>query len=250
MKRDIVGWRAILQGLIFPRHRCLLCRLEKKLDDAGLCASCRDQLSNLRDGWVACQFCATFIPAGKIVCTNCQHTRTGRWFDMARAALPYEGEVRECLHLFKYRGKSSFSRPLGLLMLEAVQNDARFQFLELVVPVPLHPAKLKERGYNQAKLLAEELARSLGLPLAADLLVREVNTLSQTGLTKKARAENLTNAFRLNKNGKIRHKRILLVDDIYTTGATVNACAQILKKGGADQVCVAACAAGKEQKNR
>ena len=249
MKPGIVGWRAVFKGLIFPRHRCLLCRSDKKTDDAGLCESCRHHLLGLREGWTACQSCATFIQTGKILCANCRSASTGFWFDAARAALPYEGEVRKCLHLFKYRGKSSFARSLGALMLEAIQNDTLFRCPDRVVPVPLHPAKLKERGYNQATLLAEEVARGLGLPLDPNLLVRKINTPSQTGLAKNARAKNLVGAFMLKENGKIRHRRILLVDDIYTTGATVNACAQILKKGGADYVYVVAAAAGKEQKN-
>ncbi|MDD2499145.1 MAG: ComF family protein [Desulfitobacteriaceae bacterium] len=249
MKPDIVGWQAILKGLIFPRHRCLLCRSDKKPDAAGLCESCRHHLLGLRDGWTACQSCATFLQSGKKLCANCRNVSTEFWFDTARAALPYEGEVRKCLHLFKYRGKSSLARFLGSLMLEAIQNDDRFHCPDRVVPVPLHPAKLKERGYNQAGLLAEEIARGLGLPLDSNLLVRQINTPSQTGLAKNARVKNLVGAFMLKENWKIRHKRILLVDDIYTTGATVNACAQILKKGGADYVYVAAAAAGKEQKN-
>ena len=115
--------------------------------------------------------------------------------------------------------------------------------------MPLHSSKLKERGYNQADLLANFLAKQLNLDFAPNVLVRTRNTLSQSRLNKKERERNLVNAFVVNKKNFVSKRVILLIDDVFTTGATVNACAQTLLQAGSKEVFVLTLAAGELSKN-
>jgi ComF family protein len=127
--------------------------------------------------------------------------------------------------------------------LGAALNDERLrdrQF-DLIVPVPLHPAKRRERGFNQAELLAESLTDRVSAPLRP-VLERTRYTTTQTAFDRSERMENLRGAFRLRKNSDVRHLRVLLIDDVLTTGSTLSECARVLKKAGATSVCAATAA--------
>lgn len=244
MGQIFADWCQALLDLIFPTCRCVCCGQESPLSPTGLCVACEKELKEAEQGWEICAGCPTFIPVGAKYCVNCRKGKD-HWFDAARAVFPYQGVVRKIIQDFKYRGVVRWHKQLGALMQEAVRRDSRFRDMGLVIPVPLHGQRKKMRGYNQSELLAREIARGLGLPVHTDILHRVADTPSQTGLNKKGRQENLQNAFQTVDNGQIQGKNILLVDDIYTTGATVEACSRILKVGGAKSVFVVTCAAGK-----
>jgi ComF family protein len=148
-------------------------------------------------------------------------------FDFARSAVLFTKTLREIIHHLKYSDRVSLARPLGDLLKDCLERE---QFTgTVIVPVPLHWTRLRIRGYNQAELIASRLNR----PLACDLLRRRKNTPSQTGLSRNQRKLNLAGAFdaRRRVSGSV-----IVIDDVYTTGATMNEIAKTLKRAGADRV--------------
>src|SRR5437867_5615939 len=168
---------------------------------------------------------------GVFTCANCAHRRI--YFDAAVAAYRGRGIVREIIHEFKY-GRQMHLRHLVARWLRAALNDDRLRDLhfDVIVPVPLHPARQRERGFNQASLLAELLSAQTSSP-ARPFLERIRYTTTQTALDRSERMENLHNAFRLRKNADVRGLRVLLIDDVLTTGSTLSECARVLKRAGA-----------------
>ncbi len=166
---------------------------------------------------------------------RCALCRLGaRAYEHAYCFGPYEGTLRELIHLFKFSGMRPLVRTLGAFVFRALPVDAEF---DLVTPVPLHWRKLWSRGFNQSALLAGYMAKRRGLPMVSALR-RKKNTAPQTGLTSAQRRKNLSGAVAVRRwaRARIRDKRVLLVDDVVTTGATGNACAAALKRGGARSV--------------
>ena len=159
-------------------------------------------------------------------------------FSFARSYGPFDEIFQKIIHLFKYRRKLSLSKPLAALMGATVRGDARYSPMEALIPVPLHSAKRRARGYNQSELLARDLSRTTGLPLLERVLVRALNTRSQSKLSLSGRMANVQDAFRVKAPRQIQDRQIVLVDDVLTTGATADACASALLKAGAAQVSV------------
>ena len=164
--------------------------------------------------------------------------------DFTRAAAygPYDGGLRELIHLLKYDHVRPAAHVLGRLLAQ-VFDDLQPAFgaqLPVVVPVPLHPSRLRERGFNQT----EEIVRTAlklhpGLKMSTDVLVRRRATASQIGLTRHQRRANLRGAFEVIGSEQIAARDVLLVDDVFTTGTTVSECARILRRSGASRVFVA-----------
>jgi ComF family protein len=148
-------------------------------------------------------------------------------FDFARSALLFTPALREIIHHLKYSDRVSLAKPLGDILTECLKREAFTG--NLVVPVPLHRSRERLRGYNQAELIASRL----GLPMTTRLLRRRKNTPSQTGLTRNERKRNLASAFEVRAELK---GTIIVVDDVYTTGSTMNEIARTLKRGGAERV--------------
>ena len=167
-------------------------------------------------------------------CANCAHRTI--YFDAAVAAYRGRGIVRQMIHEFKY-GRQIHLRHLVARWLHAALDDERLcgRRFDVIVPVPLHPARQRERGFNQASVLAELLSAQTSIP-AKPVLERIRYTTTQTALDRSERMENLHNAFRLRKNADVRGLRVLLVDDVLTTGSTLNECARILKRASAFSV--------------
>jgi len=167
-------------------------------------------------------------------CANCAHRTI--YFDAAVAAYRGRGIVRQIIHEFKY-GRQIYLRHLVGRWLNSALDDERLRqsHFDVIVPVPLHPTRRRERGFNQASLLAELLSAQTSIP-AKPLLERTRYTTTQTALDRSERMENLHNAFRLRKNADVRGLRVLLVDDVLTTGSTLNECARILKRASAFSV--------------
>jgi len=159
-------------------------------------------------------------------------------FAAARAAVLFEGPVRDLVHRFKYGNKVQHARPLGLLTAHRTGSSAEAFAGDLIIPVPLHLKRLRQRGFNQAILLADLAARKWQLPLSRDNLRRTRWTEPQITLSAAERRENVRGAFALRDAGEVKNRRIILVDDVYTTGSTVAECAGTLKKGGAAAVLV------------
>jgi ComF family protein len=154
----------------------------------------------------------------------------GRGFDEAFCYGAYEGTLRKLIHLFKYSGMRRLAQPLGALLADALPRDRQF---DLVTAVPLHWRRRWQRGFNQAELLGKVIARARGIP-ASRVLRRASATRAQAGLSNSQRRENVSGAFLARR--RVPGLRILLVDDVMTTGATAGACARALKKAGAKSV--------------
>jgi len=164
-------------------------------------------------------------------CANCAHREIH--FDAAVAAYRGRGVVRQIIHEFKYNHQIHLRHLVARWLCAALDDERlRGRRFDLIVPVPLHPARERERGFNQASLLAELLARHGSMPVKA-LLERIRYTNTQTALDRSECMENLHNAFRLRKNADVRGLHVLLVDDVLTTGSTLNECARVLKRAGA-----------------
>ncbi len=200
-----------------------------------LCNSCEAKIVR-----IVAPFCETCSEpfegsiTSAFTCANCAH-RT-MYFEAAVAAYRGRGIVREIIHEFKY-GRQIHLRHLVVGWLRAALDDKRLRdvSLDVIVPVPLHPARQRERGFNQASLLAELLSAQSSIP-SRPLLERIRYTTTQTALDRSERMENLHNAFRLRKNADVRGLRVLLIDDVLTTGSTLSECARVLKRAGAMSV--------------
>jgi len=161
---------------------------------------------------------------------RCALCRSGlRGFDAAYSFGAYEGVLRELIHLYKYGRVRTLARPLSGLLAQALPRDEAF---DAAVPVPLYWRRRLQRGFNQAELLARGLSRRTGIPVVK-ALGRVRATPTQAGLSNSARRQNVTRAFRARS---VQGKRILLIDDVMTTGATAGACALALKQAGARRV--------------
>ncbi len=167
-------------------------------------------------------------------CSLCRLGLTG--FDTVYTYGSYDAALRQLIHLFKYNEMRPLAKPLGALLARAIPREQSF---DLIVPMPLHWKKRWSRGYNQSELLAREIARRWGVPVRK--IVRRVKpTAPQAGLTNSKRRLNVRGAFASSAN--LKGLRVLLVDDVLTTGATASACAKVLKRAGASHVTVAAVA--------
>ena len=142
----------------------------------------------------------------------------------------------EAIHRFKYNGKISIGETLGKMMAEFPYQEFDISDYSLIMPVPLHPKRLRERGFNQSVILAREISRKFRVALDFMTLRRDTYTEPQVSLGKKDRAANLRGAFSVHDAGRVAGKRIILVDDVYTSGSTVKECARVLMKNKADTV--------------
>ncbi len=202
------------------------------------CARCTTELRPI--GAPQCEMCgAPFDPLAYSapICAECRDKTPP--FLAARSAFHFEGPLRVAIHRFKYQEKTALAGRLAPFLAQAIARDAILSDFspQALVPVPLHRARHKKRGFNQSLLLARELGASLGVPVA-ELLKRTRDTPPQVGLNRKQRAENVRGAFildaaRFEQNGA----RILLIDDVFTTGATLRECARSLKIAGAGEIC-------------
>jgi ComF family protein len=156
-------------------------------------------------------------------------------FTKAWSLYPYETPLREAIALLKYRGKYGMASPLCRLLMAALPASLD---VDVVMPVPLHPARLRGREYNQSLLLAQAVSRQLAKPLSYSNLIRVIDTAAQTTLPRSARLSNLRHAFRLRTPRTVQGQRVLVVDDVFTTGTTLHECAKTLRKAGAGDVYV------------
>lgn len=233
-----------LLDLLFPPNlACAFCGNRLTGGENGICRQCEEQITFLHEP--LCGLCSKPLIQGTKggICSECCRNTT--YFDFVRAAALYQGQVRHWLYQFKYGNQKGFSYPLGQLLLRTVETNIAFIRTDLIVPVPLHKERLKWRGYNQSLLLARELEKQWGkAPVAEEVLQRIHDTTPQSQLSKEQRRSNLKDAFLVNDSQKLFGKHVLLVDDIFTTGATANSCAKALKAAGAKWVGVLVVARG------
>lgn len=221
---------------IYP-PRCLGCG-DLVDSDFGLCGTCWADTQFI--GGTTCDMCGVPLPGlmenGPIHCDSC--IKTPRSWSQGRAALIYGGMGRKLILRLKHGDRQEIARPAAAWM--HLSNKEILTEKTIIAPVPLHWVRLAKRRYNQSALIAKSLAELSGLDWCPDLLQRLRNTPSLDGKSEQQRAEILTGAVKV--NAKRRHRiigrRVLLVDDVMTTGATLEACASVCRAAGADDVCV------------
>ncbi len=212
--------------LVLPRI-CILCG--RGLIEKWFCRDCLSGMEKIEGPM--CTKCG--LPfgskaAGDHLCAECVRKRPP--FVAARSAFFYKGSVAEAVQALKYSGISGLAVPLGNLIYERLGPFRGFHF---VVPVPLHKKRLKQRRFNQSLLMARVVAKAAGLTLDYKSLRRVVHTGPQTGLKREERQKNVRRAFELTGAERFMDKKVLLIDDVYTTGATVKECARLLQRAGA-----------------
>ncbi len=225
-------------SLFYPEV-CQTCGLERATPPEGyVCRTCRGTVQAL--GPPCCERCGLPFEGELTTAFTCGFCReTPPAFLYARAAAAAKGILIDVIHRYKYQRRALWFEPfLAELLLEAAAPRLREENWDLIIPVPLHPHKLREREFNQAEHIARPLAKFLQLPIDSRSLIRILPTPSQTHLSREARAANMRGAFSVHKPQNIRNKRIIIVDDVFTTGATTNACAKALLKAEAAEVCV------------
>jgi len=220
-------------SLLYPAT-CVVCSANVARAEY-LCGDCQQRAPRIVPPF--CAKCSEPFPGAitqTFSCANCEHRVLH--FDCAVAAYRSRGLVRRLVHQFKYARQRHLRHPIAAWLRETLHDSRlRGRHFDLIVPVPLHPARQRERGFNQAELLADLLAASINLPTQT-VLERTRYTTTQTAYDRAERMENLHGAFRLRKNRDVRGLHVLLIDDVLTTGSTLSECARVLRKAGAVSV--------------
>ena len=244
-ERGFRGLTELVFPLIFP-DECRVCaETLREVSRVPVCARCLCDPQPLRAEYfcVACRtpFLNHFPLDESGRCPLCRLGLTG--FDAVYSYGSYEGSLRKLIHLFKYDKIYSLARPLAGFLARVLPRDERF---DVIVPMPLHWRRQWERGFNQSELLAGVIAKKWGVPMQR--AVRRVkSTAPQAGLTNAKRRANVGGAFAVKRNVRLSDARVLLVDDVLTTGATAEGCARALRAAGATQVDVLVIARVKER---
>jgi competence protein ComFC len=226
-----------LLGLVYPEV-CQLCRAEPANAAGGYVGTrCWSQVRFIRPPFCArCGLPYSGELTTPFVCTNCQ--KLTLHFSAARSAVIAKNAVLEAVHRFKYSGGVWFENFLANLLVREAAPALKNENWNYLVPVPLFPVKQRERGFNQADRLAAQLNHATGIPLLTNGVRRVLPTATQTLLTRDQRAANMKNAFAVTLGAKLSGKKLVVVDDVFTTGATTNAVAAVLRAAGAAEVAV------------
>ncbi len=217
-----------LLDIIFPPH-CAGCQK----GGAVLCSTCRASFTT--GAAPTCRQCGRPLPIIGL-CPYCRSYTTG--LSGLYAVGSFQGALRSCIHALKYDGNTRLADPLGEVLAEGYMHWRITA--DVMLPVPLHLERQRQRGYNHAQLLAEACATRVHIPLRNDILIRHRATSAQVGLNAQERQQNVTGAFECTpafKTGALSGRTILIIDDVYTTGATLSACAAPLFACGAKAVC-------------
>lgn len=236
MKKFIKTIIKMVIELIFPSV-CPLCEKLKKVDEQeGACCECKKKIKYISEPF--CEKCGKEIDDEEMqLCFDCSKNK--HYFEKSRALYSYNDDIKKSIYSFKYKNQKEFAKFYA--------NDMHKKFgkwivnnkIDLIIPIPLHKKKLKKRGYNQAELIAKELSKLIDIP-AINAVIRNKYTKPQKNLTNTKRRENLKDAFLIKEN--VKGLTILLIDDIYTTGSTLDNVSKILYKNNANNVlCLCLC---------
>lgn len=207
---------------IYP-SQCKVCEQQLSLEALPyICMSCWEKIDHIIPPW--CNICG--IPNDDGLCEDCA-SRPPRYGKLRTIAI-YEKTLQEAIHLFKFEKRTSLCHSLIQLLVDNIPHDLNLEDYDYVLPIPIHKKRLRERGFNQSLLLAEGLAKATGLKILKNALVRSKNTSPQSSLNNEARQTNILGAFEVKNQDYIRSKHLLLLDDVYTTGATVREVVKIL----------------------
>lgn len=227
-----------LKDLLFPR-RCPVCDRPVKPAGGPICRECADRLRYV--GEPACMKCGKALQDKRQeYCFDC--SRKKHLYDRG-VSLYHYGSVKDCIYRFKYGGRQEYAAFFGQEMARRLGRQIVAWRPDALVPVPLHPRRLRDRGYNQALLLARETGRRLQIPVLEDWLLRVKNTRPQKLLDGRERQNNLKKAFKISRND-VKLNTIVIIDDIYTTGSTVDEIAAVCRRHGVTKIYFAALSIG------
>lgn len=197
-----------------------------------VCEHCRCKLPYIKEP--VCKSCGKEIRRREQeYCFDCM--KVSHHYTEGRALFAYNEVMQRSVSAFKYKNRQEYARLYGRELAKVFCRQIKRWDAEMLIPVPVHKSRYRKRGYNQAELLAYSITEYIDLPVDSKLLVRTKKTTAQKSLSTKERVKNLQDAFQVTKS-VVQYKKIILVDDIYTTGSTADACAGALKEGGAEQV--------------
>jgi ComF family protein len=231
------GWIEGGMSLIYPAV-CQVCGNDRATVEEGyVCSRCRSAVRFIEPPF--CSRCGLPYEGDLTTpfeCSNCREMKL--YFRSARSAVAAGGIILDVIHRYKYQRALWFEPFLTEVLIREAGPVLREESWDCIVPVPLHPTKKREREFNQAARIAARLSEVTEIPVNEKLLRRVVLTRTQTLLTREERAANVRRAFDMRAGQKLNQTRIILVDDVFTTGATTNACARVLQEAGAGEVCV------------
>lgn len=226
----------LILSLIFPR-RCPICDEPLPLSDELSCQSCFHLIPSLQSP--LCMKCGRALSnSDSLYCSSC--VKNPPSFDRGFSLWNYQNPaVKGSIHFFKYKGREEYANFYAFKLFYAFPFLFRAPEISALIPVPIHKKRYRIRGYNQAESIANKLSELSGIPVISDLLIRIKNTLPQSKLTDKERKINLKSAFLINPNSPFYNRHldaVILIDDIYTTGATGDICSSLLKEAGISKV--------------
>ena len=223
-----------LLGFVYPK-RCVLCNAFTNNNACFLCSLCTEQLEIIR--YPVCPVCGASVSKdGK--CSSCRGKL--EYLERNISFLVYDDVTKDLIKRFKYDRLYNIGRDIVRLMLSQEDAENRLEFfseIDLFVPIPLHESKLRSRGFNQAEIISKALSAGLKIPENADIIRRVRETTPQSLVPATARKSNVSGSFGIAKNVPEDVNKICIIDDIYTSGNTINECAKVLLENGAKSVC-------------
>ncbi len=222
----------VVENFLFEPHSCICCNHECDTDNPyRLCSKCLNEIPFTKDRF--CLRCGEILEGDYDYCITCKNREYE--FDYARSVFAYTEFTSPMILRFKYNGYKTYAPYLAKLLADFYSKSDLVANAVTFVPMPA--SRKKARGYNQSRELCQEFSLLTGIPMI-DVLVRIKDNTKQSTLNAKQRAENIQGSFATISKGQIKHKDILIIDDVLTTGATANECAKVLNKAGANSVCV------------
>jgi competence protein ComFC len=198
----------------------------------GLCDDCLGGISHIVSPY--CIKCGVRVRKNEKLCSEC--LKKDSYISRGWSCCYYKDTIKNCIHLFKYSGYTGLSDIFSAIMNNFASKNISNP-IDIIVPVPIHPSKKRERSYNHSEILAKALSKNRSIPVNTNNLIKIKWTRSQSELDKKKREGNIKNTFFVIDKNMFKDKEILLVDDVYTTGSTINECAKTLIESGASKVC-------------
>ena len=218
-----------LINLIYP-PRCPMCGQPAPFG-SGLCPECRPLLPAIETK--RCRKCGKPIEDFMVLCPDCE--KEDHLYDCGLGIYMYDETMKRAISELKYKGRREYGEVFGALIYENARSELMYWKPDCLIPIPLHPRRAAERGYNQARIISEALSEKCGVPTRADILARTLETDRMKELSAKDRMNNMIRAFAVKEDCR-GIRSVVLIDDIYTTGATIDAASAVLRKAGIAEI--------------
>ncbi len=236
-------------NLVYP-PLCHGCGKKTTLPEQGLCSDCLNKIKKRFPPF--CIKCGRQLPGSpstQDLCSDCKEVKP--YYDRAFSVFCYDGLVKELVHIFKYKKMTSLVNEFAELIVDFIKEYSICKKIDIALSIPMHPRRLLQREINPSHILAKNTAKKLGIRYSGNLLVKTKNTPPQSKLKRHERINNIKGSFSIKKNKfrTLQHENVLLVDDLFTTGSTVNECSRILKEAGVNYIEVITLARGDQLRN-